>query len=209
MITKNQIVPAQYIYHNKGEYCSFWHQINEIISVNPRNVLEIGIGWGFTSSQLRKMGRYDVTTMDINPANNPDIVGDIRELPFPDNSFSVVAAFETLESLPYEEFIPTLKEMARVSTGTVVISLPDRTPYWKVMIKLGRRFYVERLIKLPWSKVKDPDESSIHYWDVSTPSVPLSRIKEDIKAVGLHLHKTYQPFEYTTKRFFVMKKLGH
>src|SRR3989344_3845528 len=58
-------------------------------------VLEIGVpaGVGY--------GHYfpKHTTLDINSARNPDIVGDINELPFADASFPVAVMIEVLEHL--------------------------------------------------------------------------------------------------------------
>ena len=41
-------------YDTKDRFISYWHQINEIIMLNPDSVLEIGIGNGFLSKYLGK-----------------------------------------------------------------------------------------------------------------------------------------------------------
>ena len=45
-----QVEPNHYFnefYDSKERWISYWHQINEIIKLNPKKVLEIGIGNGF------------------------------------------------------------------------------------------------------------------------------------------------------------------
>lgn len=51
----NQVEPDHYYdnYDWKGRFCSYWHQINEIIELGPNRVLEIGIGNGFVSKYLK------------------------------------------------------------------------------------------------------------------------------------------------------------
>ncbi|MDD4082331.1 MAG: class I SAM-dependent methyltransferase, partial [Sphaerochaetaceae bacterium] len=115
-------------YSNKGyndifRFLSYQHQIESIISLNPKTILEIGIGNKLVSNQLKEMG-YKVTTCDFDPKLKPDFVGDIRNLPFKKNEFDIVVAFEVLEHLPFEDFEKALSEMKRVSKKNCIISLP-------------------------------------------------------------------------------------
>ena len=52
---KPQVEPNHYFnesYNSKERFISYWHQINEIIKLKPKKVLEIGIGNGFVSKYL-------------------------------------------------------------------------------------------------------------------------------------------------------------
>jgi len=52
-----QVKPNHYFvnsYDSKGRFISYWYQINEIIKLNPKKVLEIGIGNGFVSKYLKE-----------------------------------------------------------------------------------------------------------------------------------------------------------
>ena len=57
-----------------------------------------GIGMSGIAELLLNQG-FEVTTCDFNENLEPDVVGDIRELPFEDGSFPVVMACEILEHL--------------------------------------------------------------------------------------------------------------
>jgi len=114
---KPQVDPDHYFkpsYDSKGRFISYWHQINELIKLKPTSILEIGIGNGLVANYLKQRG-YNLTTMDIDPRLNPDKVGSVTNIPFPDESFEVVACFEVLEHLPYEQFSKALSEIHRVS----------------------------------------------------------------------------------------------
>jgi len=66
--TKPQVEPDHYyniIYDTKERFCSYWHQIQEVLLLKPSEVLEIGIGNGFVSRYLKERG-INVTTLDID-----------------------------------------------------------------------------------------------------------------------------------------------
>ena len=52
------------------------------------------------------------TSLDIDPARNPDIVGDAEKLPFDDNSFGVIVCSEVFEHIP--DTHQAVREMRRV-----------------------------------------------------------------------------------------------
>ena len=113
-------------YDNKEQFFSYWHQIDEILSLNAEEVLEIGKGNGFVSNYLLGRGKK-LFTLDINKGLIPDVVGTVREMPFCSETFDVVACYEVLEHLPYDFFCDALKELYRVSRSHVILSLPDRS----------------------------------------------------------------------------------
>ena len=61
-------------YDNKSRFISYWHQINEIIKLNPKRVLEIGVRNKFVSKYLKERG-VNVTTLDIDKRLNPEDFG--------------------------------------------------------------------------------------------------------------------------------------
>ncbi len=100
-------------YDTKERFISYWHQIHEVISLEPKKVLEVGIGNGFVTRYLREK-EWDVTTLDIVSKLRPDVAGSVLSMPFEDAAFDVVACFEVLEPLPYDDFPKALKELHRI-----------------------------------------------------------------------------------------------
>lgn len=115
-------------YFSSSQWMSFRAQIEGVRTFKPKNVLEIGIGNGFVSSILQRCG-YSVTTMDINPALNPDYIGNITDLNnmFAKESFDVILCAEVLEHLPFKLFQTCIYNIAEVSKFGTVITLPNAT----------------------------------------------------------------------------------
>src|ERR1035437_2285963 len=66
-------------------------------------------------------------TVDIDAKRQPDVVGDIRNLPFKDNSFSVIICTEVLEHVPEPE--KAINELYRVLTKSGKLVLTTRFVY--------------------------------------------------------------------------------
>lgn len=141
---KPQVHPSHYGYNydSKERFCSYWHQIQEILLLNLKEVLEIGIGSGFASEYLKKRG-FKITTLDIDEKLKPNIAGSILKIPFRNTSFDVVACYEILEHIPYENFNRALSEIFRISKSFAILSLPeDTTRIYRINIqipKIGER----------------------------------------------------------------------
>lgn len=205
-------------YDSKERFCSYWHQINEVISVTPEKVLEVGIGNGFVSNYIKNRG-IKVITLDIDKRLNPDIVGSVLELALPNESFDVVTCCEVLEHLAYKDFRKALSEMFRVSKSRAIVSLPDISRVYRVHVYIPKIGEIKKLISLPW--IKKPTHnfnqeyyldrgeygySIPHYWEIGEVGYSLSKISNDIKSIGFKIAKTYRVFEKPYHRFFVLAK---
>ncbi|MBC8434349.1 class I SAM-dependent methyltransferase [Desulfobacula sp.] len=205
---KPQVAPDHYInpsYDSKERFISYWHQINEVISLNPKEVLEIGIGNGFVHNYFKKKG-VKIKTLDIDKGLNPDVVGSVLGVPFFDETFDVVACYELLEHLPYSNFRESLKEIHRVSRKHVILSLPDVTTIYRINIELPRIRPIKKLIPHPFHRPAQHAFNGEHYWEIGKTSYPLERIELDIRQRGLNIIKTYRVFEFYYHRFFVLEK---
>jgi len=192
-------------YDSKSRFISYWHQIYEIVKLRPKRVLEIGIGNGFISKYLKER-KVNVLTLDIDKKLNPDIVGSVLDVPFPDNSFEVVACYEVLEHLQYENFYKALSEIFRVSKSYAILSLPDVSRVYHLYLQIPKVGVFKRLISLP--RLKNPIHKfdGEHYWEIGKEEYPLSKFVNDIQRVGFKIEKTYRIFENPYHRFFVLKK---
>ncbi len=206
---KPQVDPDHYFnesYDTKERFISYWHQINEIISLKPKEVLEVGIGSGFVRRYLKEKG-IDFTTLDIAYELQPDVAGSVLAIPFSRESFYVVACYEVLEHLPYENFVESLRELAHVSQRHIILCLPDVTTVYRINIELPRIKPIKRLIPHPFPRPTHHEFDGEHYWEIGKTYYPLKRIKLNIKQAGLKIVKTYRVFEFYYHRFFLLEKL--
>lgn len=193
-------------YDTKGRFISYWHQADELLSLPPGKILEIGVGNGFLSAYLRRRGA-GLTTLDIDPALKPDITGSVLSIPLGDGTFDAVGCFEVLEHLPYEEFPKALSEIRRVCSGRAVFSVPDHTPVYRFNIELPLIGEIRRLIPHPFPRLRPHEFDGTHYWVIGKSQYPLRRIEADIRAAGFAIRKTYRVFEFYGHRFFVLEKV--
>lgn len=192
-------------YDSKGRFCSYWHQINEVVSLNPKKVLEIGIGNKFVTKYLQAK-KINITTIDVAHSLQPDIVGSVLAIPFYDESFDVVACYQLLEHLPYRNFQKALREIFRVSQRHVTLSLPDVTTVYRFNIELPRIRPIKKLISHPFPRSSVHNFDGEHYWLIGKTSYPLKKIINDINEAGFQILKTYRVFEWYYHRFFILRK---
>lgn len=197
--------------YNFKKYCqidrfnSYWHQLDEVVKLNPSSVLEIGVGDKVFANYLKDNTDIRYTSADIAEDLKPDVVTDVLNLSFQDSTFDVTCAFEVLEHLPFEKFPLALTELKRVANNYVIISLP----HW------GRHFSIDFRLpffkQLRWQKKINfmPIEHKFngqHYWEIGKKGYDIKKIKSAIKSSGLILEKDYIAFESPYHHFFILKK---
>ena len=192
-------------YDTKSRWISYWHQIEEVVKCKPKNVLEIGVGNKTVSDYLKKIG-IGVTTCDFDEKLNPDIVADIRSLPFKENSFDMVLCAEVLEHIPYRNFSKALKEIYRVTSSSAVITLPHFSlTYFYLGLKL-----IPYLPKKEVSLVVDyPFKHKFegeHYWEIGKKGFAPQSVESTILKSGFVIKRTFYPKENPRHQFFVLRK---
>jgi ubiquinone/menaquinone biosynthesis C-methylase UbiE len=192
-------------YNDKGRFNSFWHQIDATLKLKPRHVLEIGTGNGFVNFVLEKSG-VDVTTIDIDQELQPDIIGSVLSMPIKDNSYDLALCCQVLEHLPYENFLPALKEINRVVSKNLILSLPDFQRVFRFCVQVPLMGEIKFLYKIPRLKPIEWEFNGEHYWNISCKNYPLKRIKSDIEKAGFIIEETFSVFELSWHRFFILRK---
>ena len=90
-------------YDTKERFCSYWHQLDEVITLKPKEVLEIGIGNSFLTRYLKERD-IKVTTLDIEHELRPDVAGSVLFLPFYYSSFDFniffISRYRTVKIFP-------------------------------------------------------------------------------------------------------------
>lgn len=203
-----QVEPDVYFtkrYNSKGRFCSYWHQIQESVSLKPEKMLEIGIGNGFVSKYLKERG-LNIVTLDIDRRLKPDILGTILDLPFADESFDVVACYELVEHLPFGDLTKALSEIFRVSNSFALLSTPDFSRVYHVHVEVPFIGEIKRLIPLPALRKPTHHFDGQHYWVIGKAGYSLKRVMMEMQNVGFQIVRTYRVFENYQHRFFILRK---
>ena len=112
-------------------YDAFFSEIKEL---EPKSILDVGCGEGFTLERLKKkkIGKqlsgidFLETAIKIGKKERPHLdlsVGNIYDIPFKENSFDLVICSEVLEHI--DDPMRGLKELKRVTKKYVVLSVPN------------------------------------------------------------------------------------
>ena len=205
---KVQVPPNHYFnieYDTKSRWISYWYQINEVINLKSKSVLEIGVGNKSVSDYLTKIG-FRVKTCDLDKSLKPDVVANILNLPFKIDSFDVVLCAEVLEHLPFKNFSKALSNIHKVSKKYAIITLPNfsiTNLYFgiKVIPYVPKKEFLIR-VRYP-VKHKFLGE---HYWEIGKKGFPVSLIKESIQKSGFQIKKNYSPIEDPRHNFFILEK---
>ena len=189
------------------------------------SILEVGPGSGYFASIMKDLN-YMVKTADIKDRTNPDYLGDFRETEIPER-FDLVAAFEMLQHLPYEDLPETLTRLAALSNKYVLISIPARVHKFELALEIPAMLAPRRLglgwfrgrhsmsTTWEWPRGRDRSKSTWegredywnpHYWEVGRKSFPRSRFLAEIESSGLQIlwHK-YNP-QHTHHLFVLAEK---
>ncbi|MCD4705450.1 class I SAM-dependent methyltransferase [bacterium] len=192
-------------YCEQDRWSSYWHQINDVLKCNPKNVLEIGVGDKVFGDYIKNNTNIKYFCLDIAEDLNPDIIGSVDNMPIENNVYDLVCAFEILEHLPFEKFKKSLDELYRVSKKDVIISLP----HW------GRHFSID--IRIPYFKrfswqykcnffpIKHKFNGQ-HYWEIGKKGYSIKRIREEFSKAGFKIIKDYIVFKSPYHHFFVLRK---
>lgn len=204
---KKQVTKEHYENYDTPErFISYYFQIENVLALKPSNVLEIGIANKVVSNYLQSKG-IKVTTCDIDDELKPDVIADIRKLPFKDKEFDLVIACEVLEHIPFADFKEALKEIRRVSDKHAVISIPYATfsiyGYIKPFIGLKPRTFFIKLIERFFQEHHFDGQ---HYWEMGKKDHSRKKTRENIISSGWRIIKEFaQPFD-PYHYFFILKK---
>ena len=195
-------------YNSKPRLYSFVEQIHETLRLKPARVVEVGIGNRFTTRALQSAG-VEVITVDFDASLAPDIVASVCDMPLPDGHVDASLCFQCLEHLPFAEFVPGLRELARVSKDYVFFSIPDCRP--NARLEIGRGCYHQQtwrrtLDNLPWRKAPPHVYDGQHYWEIGKAQTPERVVVDAVNASGLTLLRHYRLPLNPYHHFFLLRK---
>jgi len=197
-------------YNTLERFISYFHQIQSVIDLpNVETILEIGPGSKLVSKELIAMG-YHVTTCDFDANVQPDVVSDVRSLPFEQESFDCIMACQILEHVPFTDFVKVVGDFAKITKKYAIISLPNRMTGFEFIFKfpfiqtLFKKKFFDLSIQFP-VKFVGFEESDQHYWEIDQFTTSKKQVRE---VVGRHftILKEFQPPLNKYHRFFVLEK---
>ncbi len=192
-------------YLRGGRVFSYAHQVDTVLSFEPTSVVEIGTGGGMVAAALRSTG-IDITSVDVQSQLNPDVLASVTDLPFEAGTFDVALCCQVLEHLPFDQFVPALRELKRVTAKGIVLSLPDRSPHYEVRLRLPK------LRRFTWAGTRHRDPGPVlkkdrwtldgHYWEIGYDETPLRSIEQGVRQAELVIQRTWRVPELPYHRFF-------
>ncbi len=188
-------------YSHISRWVSYFNQLKEIFNLKPNSVLEIGVGDRVIGNYINSNTNIKYVSVDIDGELMPDVVGDIKNLSFEDNSFDVVCAFEVLEHIPFDQFEICLLEMKRVSKKNVLISLPHFGPPVQFYFKIPFIKKISFSFKIPF--YKKHVFNGEHYWEIGKKGFSLKKII-DIFSKHFVVERHFVPFESQYHHFFIL-----
>lgn len=197
-------------YDSIDRFISYFFQVDLVKSLNPHNILEVGVGNKTVTNYLRQFG-YRVTTCDLDPELEPDHVADIRELPFANDSFDAVLAFEVLEHIPWQEVEMALAELHRVTRRYVLLSIPYSSAVFELVVHFP---LIQRLLKKPFvdlcflrlpyffRRIRFADE---HYWEMGRMGYSKNNVRKLLQG-RFRIVREVRPILDGLHYFFVLEK---
>lgn len=185
---------------------SVTEQLRQICYSQCSNILEVGIAGGVLRHFFELFPQISHTTIDIAEDFSPDHVGSVTEMPFEDGQFDMILCCQVLEHLPFSEFLPALKELKRVTSEKVILSLPDKTRHFGVAVCLARLGW----FSFEWNPVRIKyalrglQSKGQHCWEIGCKGTLQKDIVRSIKEAGFEIEKHYRLYRYPWHHFFIL-----
>jgi len=177
-------------YFTPQQMSSLMEQFMRIRIMRPETILEVGLGNGMLAAMLRQIG-IKVTTVDVNPNLEPDIVSDIKSLPLKLTSkFDIVVCCEVLEHIRFDEFEENIRIFKSLSNN-LFLTLPFDAKHFGFagILRLPKKG--TREIGFWWRTKITKKIPSEHFWEIGHS---LETSKKNIKAI---ITKFYPSVEVT------------
>ena len=129
--------------YGKRDHGSESHDI--VLNLKPKTLLDVGCGKGKYVEWAKSVG---IKAEGLDFASGYGVQADVACMPFDDNSFEIITAFDVLEHFREEDLHRGLLEMARVASR-----------FWLISIGYGpsRKNWHGEVLQLHPIATKDPD----------------------------------------------------
>ena len=192
-------------YSHLDRWASYYYQLREVLRLEPRSILEIGVGDKVIGEYIKNNTAILYKTLDIAEDLHPDVIGGVTDIPIPSSSYDMVCAFEVLEHIEFSQFEKAVREMKRVARKHVLISLPHFGPPVKFGLKLPFLPEIKWAFKIPWHRPHTFNGQ--HYWEIGKKGYSVATVRS-ILAKEFTILKEFVPFENQYHHFFILEKKG-
>lgn len=174
----------------------YWHQqkLMDKKIIPSEKIAEIGVGSKFTYNYL-KSKNYSVTSIDIDPDKNPDILLNIVDCDAEQLDYNVIIAFNIFEHIPYSEFLTTIKKFNIAGIEKLFFSIPlNKKTVFEFKIRIGRYLYKEIATDIRKHKIT----TEHHHWELDYKGYTKEKLGTDL-------------FErnYVMKNYFIIKNQAY
>ena len=198
-------------YSTLERFISYFYQVDLLRDLGGKKVLFIGVGDGIVSSYLEDRCGVDIVTYDFDAGLHPDIVGDVRNMPFKEEEFDAIALFEVLEHIPFEDLPKVIDDLHKISKQTVFVSVPFRHTALELTFKfpfirsLLKRDLIRFNLSLPLI-FPGFESSGQHYWEIDAFKFNIKKVRAVFEK-KFKVIKEKSPILYSYQKFFVLEKL--
>jgi hypothetical protein len=169
-------------------------------------VLEIGVGKGLLGHFLGNFPHLRHCGLDIAADLRPHVVGSVLRMPFSDRQFEAVVCCQVLEHLKFEDFLPALREIRRVSRKLVILSLPDQRRRIGLGVCLFRKGWFRTEWGLPGSRSGREGMCPRHFWEIGhTRQTSLKAVQQHISEAGFTLEERHRLDVHAWHHFFLLR----
>lgn len=188
-------------YLTPQRFSSIGYQWRVAMQQGGESFIEIGVGSGLLSLLLRESGCV-VHSLDVRRVVRPSVIGDARRLPFADAAADTILCFQVLEHLPFADFTPALIEFRRIARRSVILSVPDRSPYRTANPLIDAARFVIYHARLRSGRLR---RHVNHRWELGDGTVSAPMLREAARMAGFTQIDTFRNPDYAYHHFFVMR----
>jgi ubiquinone/menaquinone biosynthesis C-methylase UbiE len=190
-------------YNSKARWLSYWYQISEVVTMNPQHLLVIGKGSGIVENTIKIIApQIKITSVDLNPKLLPDVIADMRHMPFESSSFDCILCCQVLEHIPFDDVRKALSEFHRVVRYAVVISVPQARKFIKIEFAASKMGTKRFIFKYPLRKKSI--RSKQHFWEINNV-VSYKEFQQLLESYFV-IEKSFLNEINCYHRFFILRK---
>lgn len=190
---------------SKSRFIMSYYQCRDVLNLNPKSILIVGVGSGLEGYYFKKLG-LKVVTVDFDPSLEPDYVADVRKMPeaITTDRFDVILCSHVLEYIPFKYFDEVLRNFSKFGKH-LVLYLPPSVLQFR--FNLAIQPYVSDFnlnFSLPLLFWKEYKFNGQHLWQLYRKNHPKRKLDEVIN-IYYDVLEEYQCPDYHYSYNWILK----